>query len=230
MQKNHESLHTKLIEFNPEWIDSNGLMINAYDWACANLQPGHRVIGSRALSFNGKLDIYKFDIRHSRTQGVTVECEIPARCRTVIRINDRQMIVQESDSGEIVQKYLLFCDGDKKVWRQWHVREYHYYVERALPAVNFNIFILQCDRAVRDLAERVDRNWLRDIKNKMRLADLRADTPEAIKPLLAYLNDEVGKLVFRNMAKAEMLSAYCDILEVSILKIIQAEAGSIAPR
>lgn len=233
-----ENLQTSVIEFNKDWIDEFGLISKAYSWAQRELPRGHRVIGTRVLPFGGKQDIYKFDIRHTTEKGITIECEMPARCRTVIRINARQMIVQESESGEIVQKYQLFMKDGVPVWRLWHQRVYEYHLELELPAVNYNIFLLQCNQIVRDISKHLNRDWLFDMKKRVIFNDLRGNTPPSIVPLMESLRHDVTEY-FANPARTMAQhgsgrlndpgyqEAYSAILDASVSMIVQAGAGAL---
>lgn len=233
----NENFVTTLSEFDKAWIDQFGLVSGAYDWAIKELPPGHRVIGTRVLPFAGKLGIYKFDIRHHPEKGVTVECEIPARCQTVIRINSTMMIVQETESGEIVQKYLRFMDHGTPRWRLWHQRVYQYHIETTLPAVNFNIFLLQCNEVVRPLSKEISRDWFYDMKKQVMFTDMRANTPSAVIPLLKLLSDRVSE-IFANPAMITKSQTgdngdvtaiyrrfYLDLLEESMDFVVEHNGG-----
>ena len=228
---------TTVIEFKPEWMDSFGLVSGAYTWAQQHLQPGERVIGTRELQFAGRLDLYKFEIRNSHDKGITVECEIPARCRTSIRINHRQMLVQELDSGEIVEKYYRFIFRGSQVWRLWHRRVYEYQIERDAPAVNYNIFLLQCNQVVRELAKHCNRDWLLDVRRAVILSDMRANTPASLETFLDTLKHEVDKLLEElldnqsdgTVIKLSMRESYEQLLQWSINYLTQRGGGQLRP-
>lgn len=232
-----ENFKTEVTEFDRDWIDKYSLVSNAYDWAVKNLAPGHRLIGTRLLTFANRLDLYKFDIRNHPEKGVTVECETPARCPTVIRVSSRHMIVQELGTNEIVQKYIPCVEEDGiVVWRQWHRRLQQYHLEVETPALNYNIFLLQCNQVVVRLAtDAGSRDWFGDIKKRVHLANMREDTPKAVRPLLRTLHEDVELFYQNPLVKPKLgapidrgpyLDRYRQLLDESAEFIVAAGAGN----
>lgn len=218
-----ERFSTQVHYFDERWVDSDGLLTGAWEWAEKNLAPGQRVIGHRALSFNGELDIYKFDFRHSRDYGINLECEIPARCRTVIRANRRQMIIVETESGTLVSKHLRFIDANGDlVWRPWMRRVYDYHIEDQFPGQNLMIFLLQCNKVVRDIAKFINKDWLTDIRDAVNLS-VNSDTPRTLTPYLKELQAEVDAWLDVHQPNPEQIpnlaacqSKYQELLQASI--------------
>lgn len=186
-----ERFNTQVQPFDDKWVDSEGMLSGAWEWAEQNLASGQRVIGHRTLSYNGELGIYKFDFRHSRDYGINLECEIPARCKTVIRANRRQMAIIELESGTLVAKYLRFIGEDGKVvWRAWMRRVYDYHIEDVLPGQNLMIFMLQCNKVVRDIAKFIGRDWLTELRENVNVS-VNSDTPSSMMPFLSELQKDV---------------------------------------
>lgn len=240
-----ENFNTRVVEFDRDWIDKYGLVSLAYDWAVQHLEPGTRLIGTRLLTFANRLDIYRFDIRNHPEKGVTVECETPARCATVIRVNERHMIVQHVLTNEIVQKYVPCIDEQgNRVWRLWHAQRQEYHIETELPAVNFNVFLLQCNQAVLRLSRDAGgRDWFGDVKRRVHLSNMRENTPKAVQPLLKTLTADVEAFYNDHTAPTKVqlgvsgseqngalfreyyLTRYQRLLKESIEFIIAAGAG-----
>lgn len=220
------TFRTTVMDFQSEWTDSFGLVSGAYEWAIRHLKPGERVIGTRQLQYSNKLDLYKFELRNNPEKGITVECEIPSRCHTVIRINQKQMIVQETGSGEIVEKYYRFMVKGVPTWRLWHRRTYEYHIERDAPATNYNIFLLQCNQIIRELAKHCRRDWLFDLRRAMQLADLRGDTPSALYPFLEELKTVVEDLLQQEgTSNAQYQKHYKTVFDWTVTYIQSHDGG-----
>lgn len=232
----NENFITTVTEYDKAWTDKFGLVSGAYDWALKELKPGHRVIGSRVLPYNNQLGVYNFDIRHHAEKGVTVECDYPWRCPAVMRVNSRQMIIQELGSMEIVEKYIPCRDETgKMVWKLWHRRVYEYHLETKCPAINYNLFLLQCNEVVSQLAREANRrDWFNDMKHRVMFSDMRNDTPEVVKPLLATLAEEARSILAQAhalgpgtpAAKSRALAGYTALLEYSTKFVLGVGGGT----
>lgn len=218
MKTKNENFVTTLVTYDEAWTDQWGFIGNAYEWAEKNLPAGQRVIGTRILTHTSQSlpSPYVFDFRNYRDSGISLEAEIPARTRTVVRVNRDQMVVVETASNEMVYKFIRFTGPNGPVWRPWNRRTYEHHIERDLPAELFIPFLLQCGRAARDIAMPIRRDLTTDIRQQMALGYHKATPPE-IRPLLAYVNERVDALydtiTEENPTNQECTLTYTEILE-----------------
>lgn len=214
-----ETFQTVAHAFDPSWVDADGMIGNALWWAEKNLPVGHRVIGSRILTFNGSQDIYKFDFKHSAIYGIQLECEFPARSKTVVRVTRHQMIVIESESGSLVGKYLLFRGKDgKPVWRPWLRRTMEHHIEEDLPGLNLMTFLLQCNKVIRDVSRYISTDWLSEVRGMIDLP-VHSETPLELMPYLHELQVQVDAWLdkFDSEADPEKIAAACLLFYRQIL-------------
>lgn len=214
-----ETFQTVVHAFDPSWLDADGMIGNALWWAEKHLPVGHRIIGSRTLTFNGSLDIYRFDFKHSAIHGIQLESEIPARSKTVVRVARHQMIVIESESGSLVAKYQMFLGKDgKPVWRPWLRRVMEHHIEEDLPGLNLMTFLLQCNKVVRDVSRYINSDWLSDVRAMIDLP-INSETPRELMPYLHELQNQVdGWLDTFNPDEApEKVTAECLLFYRQIL-------------
>ncbi len=194
----NERLTTKTQALDRNWYDEFRLFSNVIPWAEENLKVGERVIGSYMASFGGEPSIFKFDIRNRKDKGITAEFEVPGRTPTVCRVNPRQMLVQETASGEIVQKYVLFCikqeDGSyRDEWRLWHRREHIYHLEMTHPAKNASVLLVQCKQLVRDMLDQQDYDLVNDVRKRVFLTNPHEDASPKMLDLLAMIRDKINE-------------------------------------
>ena len=107
----------RIVPFNPEWVDGEGLLGNLGQWIMDNMRPGEHYRGVRWVDFQS----YDFEIRRRGTDPAEPSAEYIARFTMV---NGDTMCVEpgviaflQAGSRRLDRRYFLYQWTDRTIWK-----------------------------------------------------------------------------------------------------------------